>query len=95
VPLACEIIAFDITWLMSFLNRRSLPDNFFNFLFADLVATCCNVDLNLEYLCLVFSTSPHYLVQDEFHHEMGVIINDVDSDQTNYHIVNGQTNSLA
>ena len=37
----------------------------------------------------------HYLVQDEFHPEMGVIINDVDSDQTNYHIVNGQTNSLA
>src|SRR5207244_4748638 len=37
VPLAFETMTFDITWLSSFLNLRSLPDNFFNFLFADLV----------------------------------------------------------
>jgi len=56
VPLAFEIIWLDITWLASFLKRRSLPESLFSFLLADLVPTCCRSDLNLEYLCLVSST---------------------------------------
>lgn len=57
VPLAFSTIFLDITWLTSFLKkRRSLPDNFLNFLFALLVPRCCNLDLGHAYRFLICST---------------------------------------
>jgi hypothetical protein len=47
VSLAFETMAFDITWLVSFLRGSSLPDSLFSFLFADIDPTLCNTDLCL------------------------------------------------
>jgi|SRR5689334_8226694 len=38
-------------------KRRSLPDNFLNFLFALLVQRCCNLDLSLAYHFLIICST--------------------------------------
>src|SRR5690606_7071991 len=56
VPLALETMAFEITWLMSRLNRFSLPDIFFKCRFAERVPFFCSLARNPLYLFLIFST---------------------------------------